>query len=141
MFSVHDSVDCHGSSTTSSIHHEGSQHVQVQHRMFPFKLDNLKTCAWFMKNSSSTRMCSSSLTLFTSAAAEPFGCSDDESVRVLSSQRIDHSSTIRMGKFLVQARHHGSGCFSLFLTGQFKGSLFFLTESTMSIFLDDCLFC
>ena len=71
----------HGSCTTSSIHHDGSQHVQVQHRMLPLELVNLKTCAWFMMNSSSYRMLSSSLTLFTSAAAELFGYSDDTSLR------------------------------------------------------------
>ena len=53
IFNVHDSVDGHGGSTTSSIHHDGSQHVQIQHLMSPLKLINLKTCAKFMKISSS----------------------------------------------------------------------------------------
>ena len=41
----------------------------------------LRTCAQFMKNSSSNRMQSSSLTFFTCAAAELSGFVDDESVR------------------------------------------------------------
>ena len=82
-------------STTSSIHHDVSQHVQVQ-RMLPLKLVNLKTCAPFMKNSSSNLALASSLTFFISAAVEPFGCSVDESVCVFSSQRIGLSSRIRM---------------------------------------------
>ena len=48
-------LDGHGGSTTSSIHHDGSQHVHVQHWMLPLELVNLKTCARFMKNSSTGR--------------------------------------------------------------------------------------
>ena len=125
MFSVHDSLDCHRGGTTSSIHHDCSQHVQAQHKMPTLELINLKTSARFMKNSSSKRMKSPSLTFCPSAAAELFGGSNDESMCMFSWKRVDHSSENRKTKFHVQARHHGSGCSSLSLTGQVQGSLFF----------------
>ena len=42
-----------------------------------------------------------------------------------------------MAEFNVQTRHYGSCCFSLFLSSQVQSLLFFFTESTMSIFLND----
>ena len=136
-FSVHDSLDCRASGTTSSIHHGCSQHVQVQHKMPPLELISLKTGVRFVKNSSSNRKKPPSLTFFNSTATELFGNSNDESVCVFSSKRIDHCSRIKMAKFNVQTRHYGSGCFSFFLSSQVQGLLFFFTESTMSIFLYD----
>ena len=76
-------------------------------------------------------------TFFTRAATELFGSSNDESLCVFSSKRIDHSSRIRMAKFNVQTRHCGSGCFSFFLRSQIQGLLFFFAKSTTTIFLNN----
>ena len=78
MFNVQNSVHCHWN---SNIHHDGSQHVQTQHKMLPLKLINLKTCAWFMKNSSSHRALSSSRTFFTRTATWHVGKSQRQTAR------------------------------------------------------------
>ena len=134
-------MDCHSGGTTSSIHHDCPQQMQVHHRMSPLELFHMKTSAPFMKDSSSNWMKSSSLTFFTSAATELVGCGNDESMWMVSSKSVDQSSRIEMAKFHAQARHHGSDHVSLFFTCQVLSSLFFLIESTMSTCLHGRMFC
>ena len=90
MITVHDSLICHGNGTTSSIHHDYSQHVKVQHKRLPLELIKLKTRVQFMKNSNINWMYSPSLTFFTSAAADLLNCKEDESMCVFSLKRVDH---------------------------------------------------
>ena len=48
-----------------------------------------------------------SVTFFKRAAAELFGCSNDESMCMFSSNRVDHSSRVIMTTFHVQTSYRG----------------------------------